>query len=364
MKVEEKILADNRYLDIYEVFETIFKKKGYNKDETFDKDVWFLKYDEEFQSRKRQSNTPGQQTGNIIHDMIMELSRDKNLNNFNVSVEKFIEKITLELLECEKVKSETELQKKDYNAEVVSNHIQVYLQEIERLRNITVEHVTSPCLSIAIDSVPQFARGKFKIKMILTELLSDGAESISENSLPLDLTKKDINSNDSSSNKNLDFEIVSINGITKYKKEGYHYSGINVNSFKFLIIDSEKNIIGESSEDFMLEIFLNNVDKFTDLSKNNIILPYRPCFTSSNKSNLTIDVKMAILFSINFQVRECILKQIHKIFTTLIASNKQERDKIEKILNYFPDYKPKIQSILEGKDVKDECLSCAKCNIF
>ena len=361
---DKKEKEDSRFSDVKEVIESMFLRKGYPKEKNFDGTVWFLKDDQEFHTKK-QSHTPGQTNGNIMHDILIDLSQDRSLKNFSINVGKFAQRIALELYKSEKSKKQTELQKKDYNVEVMFNHIQVLLKEIDRLMFNTIEHVTNPCLSVVLDFVPQFARGKFSIKFILNELLSDGSERTSESTLPLDMTNGDIVS-DSNTNNNLAFELISLNGIEKYKKESDHYSGINVNSFKFKILDSAFQPVAVSSEDMLLEtIFLNHVEKFIDLSKKNIVLRYRPTFKILNNSYNNIEITMEVIFSINFQVRECILKQIYKIFNNLIVQHKHEVDKISKILNYFKDYSIKIKEYLEGNmENKEACMSCANCNIY
>ncbi len=364
MKVEDDP-KDHCFDEIVDILDSMFKNNaGLPKDKTFNRSIWFLKDNPEYLNAIKPNQTPGDTTGNIMHDIILELSEQNSLKDFNIKVQNFNEKVTLELLESHKIINETDIQKKDYNAEVISNHILVHLKEIEKKRCTNIEQVKNPCLSIAIDHIPQFARGKFHLKLILTELLYDGSERISENNIPVDLSKKEIIFSDNSGSKKMDFEMIPLHGIENYKAEGYHYSGINVSSFKFVLHDSDFKVLAESSEDYMLEILLNNVDSFTDLSKNNITLPYRPTFTTVNKNVREINVKFLILFYVNYQVRDCLLKQIYKIFTTLIISNKQERDKIKKLLSYFKDYSSKIMSILDGRAEKDHCMSCTNCNVF
>ncbi len=354
-----------KYDEIMDIFDCMFRKhSGLLKDNTFNPSIWFLKDDREFHQAKKENVTPNQQTGNIIHDIILELSTEKNLKLFRVKVLDYCERLTNELLESEKAKRDSELQKKDYNAYVVSGNIQAKLREIEKVRITVPDPVSDSSLTIAVDNVPQFEKGKFKLKLLLTEVNSSGKENVNEQLIPIDLTNGEIQFAEAFSLKKIKFDSTNLSGIESYNVEGYHYSGVNIHSFKFLLLNNENNVLSESTEDYLLEFFLNNVESFMDLSKSHVVITYRPSFSSLHNRYREVNIKFAIMFSVDYQIRDCILKQVYKIFTTLLATNKHEKDKIRKILSYYPEYSEKIQSVLEGRSDKGNCTSCNNCILF
>ena len=124
MKEHDKLHKnDLRFTDLTEIFETMFNKKGYSKDKLFNQTVWFLKDDDDFLAKKNKSMTPGVQTGNFIHDTIIDLSKQKNLTSFSVPVGAFIERLSLELLECE-----DEVESNELTTEITSDFIPSFVK--------------------------------------------------------------------------------------------------------------------------------------------------------------------------------------------------------------------------------------------
>lgn len=354
--------------------------------EKFDKNIFFLKNNNEFQEIVNNNKTiDGPYLGflKLLEDLN---SNGKNFRNLNIEVRKFINEFSRQICEYTNRMNNADDMikhfKMDEMKEIVIDKLSKERQNYDFLGDITE-------VKFSIRQIENFPEGNFSLKLICESFDdndSKGNRIILKEILSEIQNKRQIAINPQNINNpvgNLEyFETIYLRNESNYEylnlnecdlsKSKFHeeasYMGLLINSFKFIVEKDEENFCFSEQEN-MIDTFINNLEV---LLKDKPFKISSSCMAYVDKGNKHLikagmDRKYVIYYDmeINFnkKVKILILEKIFTIFQDTINAKYDNEKLINCYLDHFPEIKEEIKALTKEKKI-EERDKCACCNIF
>lgn len=386
------------------IFFKLFSEHNYNPEDKFEKNVWFLKNNLEFQkflSSSENSENYGKTPEGLSASQNSQLIRilqecqigsaTKNLSkNFLVEVKKFVNEISKVLFDANQRKQSAEEMVKHYKMDEMKERILDKLQKERSTLNF-LSDITE--IQFAITKLENFPEGFYDF-FIACEAFVDAESAFIQrqeiNKKLLSNKKISINSANLSIGQKLNnpelFEVIEIRneknfeylnldevclGQSKFREEA-SYIGLLLNNFKFAVF--KENIFFAASEKEML--IDNLINQLEMLLKDRAFKCSSAAFAyvdSANKNYVKAgleNTKLVVYYDleINFNKKSklLLLEKIYNVFYDTITSKFDNEKVINSILDYFHEVSRDIKNVLdEKKDFNpDKCNPCLNCSVF
>ena len=379
------IIYDNKFIEVQDIFCKLFRTKGFLSDDFFNKNVWFLKDDLNFQNIiKNTLNIDSTPIGfynteiNNIHSILRELSEGKDLRKMNIQTRKFIERVSEVIIASNLQIQRAQNQIILYNAHQNKN----ILEETINLLNTRILNNQRTFFKIKLGRIDLFPIGDYNFTINYNQLntynttLIDFKEvKLKENKLLSVKQDKDIIilKNVDSMNVFNNIEAFSLN-VTEDDQiyKSLSFSGCNLSNFH-LVVQKDLKDFAYSKEENFLDIFLSCIEELKDISKDSFettwkvkLYPYNNP-NNNNSSNEEYLVYMDIRFEIDPLTRASILKRLKSIFTDVISSKAENECIINEILDkYFPEISESVKFCLNKNEIDktDNCGACNSCYLI
>lgn len=372
-----------RHLNI--TFFKLFSEHKIKPEEKFDKNIWFLKNNQEFQNIITQNKTiDGPYYGflKLLEDCS---TNGKNFRNLNIEVRKFVNEISRQICDATNRMNNADDMVKHYKMdemkEIIIDKLIKEKQNLDFFGDITE-------VKFSIRQLENFPEGNFTMKLkcdsfednesnrihykeISAEILNKRKINVTENNLNSPLNSAEVFETIFLRNER-NFEYLNLEE-TELLKSKFHeevsYIGILINSFKF-VIEKNEEFFAFSEIETMIDTFINNLEFLLKDKSFKITSSVNATIDKSNKHLIKagMDRKYVIYYDmeINFnkKVKILILEKIFTIFQDTINA-KYDNDKlINNYLDHFPESKEEIKLLTKEKiiDERDKCGAC--CLIF
>jgi len=373
---------------IQDVFTKLFNSKGYKPSSHFDKTVWFMKSDRDFQNLIKKGykvQTPGVGNNDMIN-LLEQLNEGEDIFSLSVNAGKFIEKVSKKLIELQILKERSEKQIEFYNAHklkiLIEAKISFLKQQNKNLSNLSLIDVNIDDLDLNEDRYAELTYSKLFLFFNRGKSLPVGKYNIEAD---IDLFNKDSDEDSSEqdyTHKSLSLLNFKIEEVGQYfkqnennnnfppigfgsnfdrrKREPKFYSGCTLANLTLFITKDSKKVTSSSRLDF-LDLFLNNIEAIIDSNKNNTFIISYPLKVDPY-NNVELDFK----FELGDLTCISILNRIFKLFSILLNNAKDCENSISFILeNYFQDsISFMVKNLLEKKQETKGCDACTNCNIL
>ena len=366
-----------KFIEMKETFEKLFRNKGYFSETQFDKDVWFLKNDLQFQNMLRPSSTSPSTPMpeyNKMHSLLREMSISSDMRKMNINTGQFINRICEILFNSHLMVMRSRELIKEYNAHENVNVLEVKHKMLNEKYKEQSESISK--LGVSIGRLDLFPEGNFSFNFHFVEKNPrDISMSISRNiklkdnkSLNIKQTGDIIvlNKNDCENS----FEAVTLTALEASdsdKRASFEYSGTTLSTFNIEIYKNEE-LFAVSKPECFLDMFLNLIDKLRDIDKETITTTWK-VNTKTNLNmqhinNLLTEYEMVLEFKFNLDpiTRASIINRILLILRDAITTETQNLINGNEILDvYFKSIAEQVQYILKKKDDDSSANNC-NCN--
>jgi hypothetical protein len=372
-----EIRSDKKYFDIKENFEKHFKSK--NIGSTFNNDAWFLREDIEFQKvLKPTVSTP--YIYKPMHNLLKETSTSDDIKKFEINVDKFIENLTIRLLQIKQQLDYSDQLIKKYKASENKNKIDAIIDILKNNINNSSQDIGSSTLQMSIGRLENFPEGGFLFKFHMTRFLTNNSAIRTSENITIKNNKilnikegKQMIIFKGQTNQPI-FDPIKFYPIEldeRNENKLNDFSGTDLIDFN-LFVQRDNEDFAESQTERFLDLFLST-ESFYDTTVDNVNLFYT--FNLETQKRMlrkykdlapNYDLVLEMNFKLDQETRISILKRLKSIFSNVIANRFQNKQDIEELLDYFPEIKEKVLNILYSikEDRVDTCASCNSCNIF
>jgi hypothetical protein len=376
-----EIRSNQKYIEMRDVFEKLFRNKGYFGNKTFEKDVWFLQNDLQFQNMLRPSATPQGNESSKMHSLLRELSDSEDFKKLSVDTGKFIDRICEILYNSHQMVLRSRELIKEYNAHENVNVLEVKLRMLNEKLKEKMEAISTLELSVSrLDHLPE---GEYQLNFHFIEMNPGDPSITSSRNRKLKQNKSlcikqggDIIVLNKSDIFN-SFDLITMTALeandkTKYL-ESFEYSGTTLSTFNLQLYKNDE-LFAESTPECFLDMFLNHIDKLREIEQTSITTNWKikakTNFQQSQINNLLPDYQTVIDFKFELDpvTRACIITRVLHILKDAIRTETQNEINKNEILDvYFKTISEQVKHILKKKeeDVSDNPCNCqGGCNIF
>jgi hypothetical protein len=385
-KDEENIFLykdDPLYKHINMIFFKLFDENKIASDQKFDKNVWFLKHNKEFQDIINNKRTQDGENYLGFFKLLQGWSiNGKNFRNLNIDVRKFVNEISKQICEATNRRNNADDMIKHFKMDEMKEIIiDKFCKEKSNLDSFsgTTE------LKFSIRQIENFPEGNYSIKIICDSFDDDGINKIisyKEISAGI-LNKRNIFINGYGNiNTPEYFETIYIKNENNYEylnlsdcdlskskfNEEASYIGLLINSFKFVIENNIGDSFAISENETMIDTFINNLDVLLKDKTFKISSSVNASIDKKNKNlvkagmdrNFIIFYEMEINF--NKKVKVLVLEKIFNIFQDTLNAKYDNEKLINSILDNFPEIKDEINVLTREKKIEQKEKCC--CLIF
>jgi len=383
-ELEYSLKSEPIYRHLNLIFFRLFSLHNYGPEQKFDKNVWFLKNNIDFNKIINENKTPEGPSNDFFKILQDCCIGGKNLKTPLIEVKKFVNEISKNLFESNMRKQNAEEMVKHYkmdeNKELIIDKIAKERQSLNFLNDITE-------IQFSIKKFENFPEGTYNVNLICEAFLDSESPLIQKEEINKKIlkNKKIINN----SNQTLDnteyfekiqirneknYEYLNLEEVSLCKSKFYNdpsYIGILFNSYKF-VIKKDDIFFTVTENETMIDNFITNL---------NILLKDKSFFCSSasfaniDKKKLNFkenehDSKKYLLhydLEVNFnkKTKLLILEKIYNIFYETITAKYDNEKIVSNFLSYFPEITKDILEILnEKKNINSEKCGCSDCLIY
>jgi len=374
-----------RHLNMF--FFKLFSQHNYGPEDKFDKNIWFLKNNFEFQKLINLNITPEGSLSEFIK-ILQECScSGKSLKNLFIEVKTFVNEISKSLFDAHQRKTNAEEMVKHYKMdemkELIVDKIAKERQNFNFINDISE-------IEFSITKLEGFPEGNYNFSLICESFLDTespfiktqeitkkilGDRNIIINSYNKD--QKLVNSEyfetiDIRNEKN--FENLSLQEISLSKSKFCNevtYIGILLNSFKFIVL-KEEVFFATTENDMMIDNFINNLEMllkdkafkcscaaFAQVDVNNLN------YVNSNLYNQKLLIHYDLEIKFNKKSKLLLLEKIYNIFYDTITAKYDNEKIINNILDCFNEVSKDVKEIFnEKKNINTEQCACNNCAVF
>jgi hypothetical protein len=375
-----------KYIKIKESFEKLFRKNVLYPNQKFDKEVWFLKTDTEFQNmiKPTSASTPTPTHNLKMLNLLAELSTGGNdMKKLNVQVSKFIERICDILFKAQLMIIRSSEQISEYRAYENVSVLEVKISDINK--KIREKSAMSK-LNIKISRLDMLPEGNYffmfnytemdpsvikSTKNVYKQLEKNKTLKITEGGRSLVLSN---DPNNDSKFEQIEFHAIEVAENSKSLQD-FTYSGTSLSGFKLQIFRDEM-LFAESTYENFLEMFLVNINTLKDINSSTFSINWKlSCKLDKDIltnlkvpiNNLLEDYDTFLEFKFDFDPISLgsIFYRVMHIFKDVIHTKTENQHVIEDILEYFKPIKDEVKHILEKpEDLPEENKCCNSCSIF
>ena len=367
------------------LFFQIFSEHKLGPDATFDRNVWFLRHNKNFQKIAFDNITiegPYTEFLKLLEDVSIN---GKNFSKMNINVKTFIDELCKQILEAIDRKNNAEELMSHYKMnemkEIIADKLSKERQNLEFFGDTTE-------VKFSIRQMENFPEGNYSLKLICDTFEDNESHKINFSQISAGiLNKRTISLNENDKDEPLKyseyFETILIKNEKNFQNlelnECYlsrskffgevSYIGILLNSFK-ICVEKDNLIFAVSDTETMIDTFLNSLDV---LLKDKPFKISSSTFATIDRNNKHLmkagmDKKFVIFYDleINFnkKIKILILEKIWNIFQDTIITKFENEKLINNFLEYFPDSKEEINNLIsENKNEKEIC-ECVNCILF
>jgi hypothetical protein len=375
------IKSNPKFIEIKEVFEKLFRTKGYFGDKKFEKDVWFLQNDLPFQNMIRPSSTPSGNEINKMHSVLRELNENDDFKKLHIDTSKFIDKICEVIFSSHQMVSRSKELIKEYNAHENVNVLELKL----KLLNEKIKENTEPIshLEVCVSRLDHLPEGDYQINFHFMErsprdpsmitsknhkLRDNKSLSIKQGGDVIMLSKQDLFNC---------FDMINLTALDVNDKPHYlgsfEYSGTTLSTFNLQLYKNNE-LFAESAPECFLDMFLNLLDKLRDIEQPSLNTNWKiKVKTNLEQYNINgLIPEYQIILDFKFELdpvtRACIIKRVLYLLKDAIKTLTQnEIVKNEMLDVYFRSVSDQVKQILNrSEEEKYEGNNCCQnsCNIF
>jgi len=266
-----------KFLKMKECYENVFRKNDLFPNSKFDKNVWFLKNDPNFQImiKPTSGSSPGQVVNSKMLNLLAELSSGGNdMKKLSVEVSRFIEKICEILYKSQIMIKRSSEQIKEYSAYENVSVLDIKMKEL----NKKVQENNMSRLNIKLIRLDLFPEGNYNFnfhffktdistaistKSINNKLINDKTLKISKPNPILILTNDPQNEN---LFEPIEFHTLDDAGDHNRSFQDFTFSGSNLSTFHIQIYRDDI-LFAESQLENFLELFLVNINLIKDINQ-------------------------------------------------------------------------------------------------
>lgn len=374
-----------RYEQIKETFERLFRKHALLPVNLFDKDVWFMKDDPQYQMliRPTSASTPTPcDNNNKMLNLLAELSMGGyDMKKLRVQVAKFLERICEILVKAQQIINRSHQQLVESKAYENVSVLEIKILDLnKKLREKTAKSK----LNIKIGTINYFPEGNYSFKFQYVEMNSNVIKSTKNVSINLIKNKilkiteagRLIVLNDDPQN-DCKFEECVFYAIevdeNSSSLQDFTYSGTTLSAFRLQIYRDEILFAQSEFENFV-EMFLFHIDRLKDINNSQFNLNWNvKCKLNSDLNGRQItfpinnllegyDVNLDCNFDFDPITLGSIFFRIMYIYKDVIQTKTKNQNIIEEILEYFKPVKEEIKHILEKPleiQIEEKCCACS-----
>lgn len=376
------VIEDPKYIHLQEKFEKVFRSKGFSNQDKFDKKVFFLKNDQNFQIMSQSnlnSNLNYTPLNNKLYDILTELNENGNdFSKLSVRVDYFIYKVCEVLLNCQRVNDRSEEIKTLYDVDKNKNYIEEKLLLLSQFTSkVNDSQDLNSSLKISFNHLDNFPVGTYSSELKVVEILStkDGNPQIKTKhhdlSKQIKIDKEGVTNFKSSPKENNSineyvFPLIQFTANDlSYMEEMINNQSISGTSLSnFSIIIGKTPDFWESKIVYLLDLMLNFINDLLDVSRGSFTKTMNLKLKSKKSNGNDRNINIEMHFSFDPLTRANVLRRVKGIFDGVLESLNSNKMIIDEILDgYFSEIADSAKYILSLK--KDESReNCCKCLIF
>jgi hypothetical protein len=383
------------------IFFGLFREHNYSPEDKFDKNVWFLKNNLEFQkllnsfdNSANNGKTPeGSFSSTSLNCEVIRVLQEcsiggKSLKSFFVEVKKFVNEISKVVFDANQRKTNAEEMVKHYKMDEMKELILDKLQK-ERANLTFLNDITE--IQFSISKLDEFPEGAYNFGL--------ACEAFADSESPLiqtqEIRKKLLGNKKITINTlNADqkfispefFEVIEIRNEKNYEYlnleevslsqskfvDEASYIGLLLYNFKFSVFKNEV-FFASSEPETLIDNLINQLvtllkDKAFKCSSAAFayVDSSNPNFEKAGLENKQLVIYYDLEINFNKKTKLLALEKIYNVFYDTITTKFDNEKIINNILNYFYEVSRDVNDILnENKNVKvDQCNPCTNCAIF
>jgi len=364
------------FKELSDIFEKIFRAKGFALEDYFHSDVFFLTDDVEFHSLIKINNstpTAGQKDDKMMYKILKSISENGfEFRKLKVKVRNFIQNLADCLIDFQSQKEMIDDKISLFQIDETINIIEQKLYNLQK-PDSQMDNKQST-FKISISRLDQFPEGEYSFKLfysIFKNKANNQLEAEDQVIVLPSVIKKDKNTIDFKDKaKDLTFQTINILPLSvnynNYKENDNFvkiFSGSNLIEMSIEITEKNGTVYKTNKQEF-LDIYLKLISTFfTDLTKNSheINLKLKAFKQETNKAESSSnEIVCSFYIDINRLLRTAVLERIHHIYKDTISFRRYVESSLSSLLGYFPNQKETIRYIL-SKSENQEHTPCSDC---
>jgi hypothetical protein len=365
-----QIEETQKFKEIHDIFEKIFRGKNFYLEDQFKSDVFFMSEDVEFLTMTSVKATPNaiKSDSNLMYKILESSSENgSDFKKLKVNVKDFIKLIVFNLIELQQQKETISEKIKNFDIDETLNIIE---HTLANPPSATSTQIT-PNLKVSITRMDDFPAGEYSFKLHFDKLrfVSKGVvQSENSSSQIFPTIKKDKSVLDLKDRvKDFTFQSqnlipieINYNDYKDNEKIMKLFSGTNLTSFELEITEKGGTKYFTPQQE-VLDIFLKSTKYFfTDTLKHSTELNLKFNTFKQDESSISHNLICSLLIEIDFPVRKSILERIYYIFKNTISFRTLVETNLKSLLRYFPNHFDTLTNILNRQD-KEERSACGEC---
>jgi len=381
MKRKDDVGESPVFKELSDIFEKIFRAKGFVLEDYFNSDVFFLTDDVEFHTLININNTTptaGQNDEKMMYKILKSISENGfEFRKLKVKVRNFIKSLADCLIELQSQKEMIDDKISLFQIDETINIIEQKLYNLQKPDG-QLDNKQST-FKISISRLDQFPEGEYSFKLFYSMFKNKPSNLLETEDQVIVLPsviKKDKNTIDFKDKaKEFTFQTINIYPLSvnysNYKDNDNFvkiFSGSNLIELYIEITEKNGTVYKTNKQEF-LDIYLKLISTFfTDLTKNTheINLKLKAYKQETNKAensqvdNTTNEIVCSFNIDINRLLRTAVLERIHHIYKDTISFRRYVESNLSSLLGYFPNQKETIRYIL-SKSESQEHTPCTDC---